>query len=147
MLWILCTKYGKNPSWTEDATGRTRKVNGQTEGQTDRWTDRQGESNIPPTNFVAGGIIRLVILDTLCVHAYAWCSKWDLRKYKNVYLDNVVYFRWNCWFEATLLIWISMQDCPVTPNSIRLSSVTQIARIMGPIWGPPGSCGPQAGPM
>ena len=53
MLLIICTKYGKNPSWTVDATGWTRKVNGQTDGQ----TDRQGESNIPPTpNFVARGI-------------------------------------------------------------------------------------------
>ena len=53
MLLIICTKYGKNPSWTVDATGPTRKVN----GQTDRQTDRQGESNIPPVNFVVGGII------------------------------------------------------------------------------------------
>ena len=36
MLLIICTKYGKNPSWTVDATGRTRKVNRQTDGQTDR---------------------------------------------------------------------------------------------------------------
>ena len=44
MLLIICTKFGKNPSWIVDVTGRTRKVN----GQTDRQTDRQGESNIPP---------------------------------------------------------------------------------------------------
>ena len=44
MLLIMCTKYGKNPSYSVDATGRTRKVNRQTDGQ----TDRQGESNIPP---------------------------------------------------------------------------------------------------
>ena len=36
MILIICTKYGKNPSWTVDATGRTRNVNGQTDGQTDR---------------------------------------------------------------------------------------------------------------
>ena len=36
MPLIICTKYGKNPSRTVDATGRTRKVNGQTDGQTDR---------------------------------------------------------------------------------------------------------------
>ena len=40
MLLIICTKYGKNPSWTVDATWRTRKVNGQTDRQTDRRTDR-----------------------------------------------------------------------------------------------------------
>ena len=39
MLLIICTKYGKNPSCTVDATGRTRKVNGQTDRQTDRQTD------------------------------------------------------------------------------------------------------------
>ena len=54
MLVIIYTKYGKNPSGTVDATGRTRKVN----GQSDRQTDRQAESNIPPPppppNFVAG---------------------------------------------------------------------------------------------
>ena len=53
MLLIICTKYRKNPSWTVDATGRTRKFN----GQTDRQTDRQGESNIPPTYCFAGGKI------------------------------------------------------------------------------------------
>ena len=53
MLVIICTKYGKNLSWTVDATGRTRKVNRQTDAQ----TDRQGESNIPPPNFVARGIM------------------------------------------------------------------------------------------
>ena len=56
ILLIICTKYRMNPSWTVDATGRTRKVN----GQTDRRTDRQGESNIPssplPTS-LRGGII------------------------------------------------------------------------------------------
>ena len=51
ILLIICTKYGKNLSRTVDATGWTRKVN----GQTDRRTDRQGESNISPY-FVAEGI-------------------------------------------------------------------------------------------
>ena len=60
MLLIICTKYGKNPSWTVDATGRTRKVNEQTDRQTDRHTDRQTDRQtgwiqyIPPSNFVAG---------------------------------------------------------------------------------------------
>ena len=36
MLLIICTKFGKNPSWTVDATGWTRKVNEQTDRQTDR---------------------------------------------------------------------------------------------------------------
>ena len=35
-LLIICTQYGKIPSWTVDATGRTRKVNEQTNRQTDR---------------------------------------------------------------------------------------------------------------
>ena len=51
MLLIICTKYWKNPSWTVDATGRTRKVN----GQTDRRTDRQTRwIQYTPPNFVAG---------------------------------------------------------------------------------------------
>ena len=48
MLLIIRTKYGKNLSWTVDATVGTRKVNwqtdrrtdGRTDGQTDRQTDR-----------------------------------------------------------------------------------------------------------
>ena len=35
------SKYGKNPSWNVDATGQTRKVNGQKGRQTDRQTERQ----------------------------------------------------------------------------------------------------------
>ena len=50
MLLIICTKYGKIPPWTVYATGQTRKVNGQTEGQTG-WI----QYTIPP-NFVDGGI-------------------------------------------------------------------------------------------
>ena len=38
ILVTICTKYGKNPSGTVDAIGRTRKVNGQTDRQTDRQT-------------------------------------------------------------------------------------------------------------
>ena len=30
---------------------------------------------------------------------------------------------------------------------IRMQDVTQIAKLMGPTWGPPGSCRPQMGPM
>ena len=79
ILLIICTKYGKNPSWTVDATGRTRNVNGRdgghemltgrdgtgrdrtgrdrTDGRTDGRMDGQGESNTPPPpNFVAKGI-------------------------------------------------------------------------------------------
>ena len=47
MLLIICTKYWKNPSWTVDATGRTRKVNGQTDRQTDGQTDRQTDKVNP----------------------------------------------------------------------------------------------------
>ena len=58
MLLIICTKYGKNPSGTVDATGWTRKVKGQTDTRTDRrtdrQTDRQGESNIPPLTLLRG---------------------------------------------------------------------------------------------
>ena len=39
--------------------GRTDgRTDGQTDGQTDGRTDEQGESSIPPLNFVAGGIKR-----------------------------------------------------------------------------------------
>ena len=38
VLVIICTKYVKNLSRTVDATGRTRKVNGQTARRTDRQT-------------------------------------------------------------------------------------------------------------
>ena len=57
MLLIICTKYGKNPSWTVDATGWTRKVNRQTDGQTDRQT---GWIQYTPPNFVAEGINILI---------------------------------------------------------------------------------------
>ena len=49
VLLIICTKYGKNPFWTVDATGQTRKVNGQTDRQT-------GWIQYNPPNFVAWGI-------------------------------------------------------------------------------------------
>ena len=62
MLVIICTKYGKNPSWTVDAAGRTGKVN----GQTDRQTDRQGESNIPPLTSLRGVyyVVALAVLNS-----------------------------------------------------------------------------------
>ena len=62
MLLIICTKYGKNPSWTVDATGRTRKVNGQRDRQTDGQTNRQTDRVNPiyPPNFVAGSLINAV---------------------------------------------------------------------------------------
>ena len=36
MLVIICTKYGKNPLWTVDATRRPRNVNGQSVDATER---------------------------------------------------------------------------------------------------------------
>ena len=45
MLLIICTKSGKNPSWTVDATERTRDA-GWTDGRTDRRTDGRSETNI-----------------------------------------------------------------------------------------------------
>ena len=62
MLEIICTIYGKKPSGTVDATGRTRKVNGQTDRRTDGQTDRQtGWIQYTPPNFVAGGIIMIIV--------------------------------------------------------------------------------------
>ena len=53
--------------------------------------------------------------------------------------------------HETFLYWY--RDCryyvhEVKPNGAEnTSSVPQIARFTGPIWGPPGSCRPQMGPM
>ena len=51
----ISNKYRKNPSRTVDATGRTRKVNGQMDRQTDRRTDRQtGWIQYTPLNSLRG---------------------------------------------------------------------------------------------
>ena len=71
MLLIICTKYGKNPSWTVDATEQTRDA-GRTDvsqyeqthnmmqvwtgKRTDGQTDGRSETNIPPNNFVVCGV-------------------------------------------------------------------------------------------
>ena len=39
------------------------------------------------------------------------------------------------------------KDTVPTIGSTRVKSYTQIAKFMGPTWGPPGSCRPQMGPM
>ena len=38
-----------------------------------------------------------------------------------------------------ICLWAIPQEVPM--------NLTQIAKFMGPTWGPPGSCGPQLGPM
>ena len=50
MLLIICTKYGKNPSWTVDATGWTRDA-----GRTDGRMDGRSETNTPPTTSLCVG--------------------------------------------------------------------------------------------
>ena len=70
MLVIICTKYGKNPSRTVDGTVRTRKVNGQTDRQTDRQTGWI-QYPPPPPNFVAGGI-KTLWKRILYVKCYRW---------------------------------------------------------------------------
>ena len=43
---------------------------------------------------------------------------------------------------------LSLPDCGSTRGKLFASQTTsQIARLMGPTWGPPGSCQPQMGPM
>ena len=49
------------------------------------------------------------------------------------------YYLNQCW----LLIIIYLCHSPVS----NFAASTQIARFMGPTWGPPGSCRPQMGPM
>ena len=63
-----------------------------------------------------------------------WCRQWLGAGQKNShYLDQ-------CWLDYRRIY--------ASPglNEI-VSSWSQIARFMGPIWGPPGSCRPQMGPM
>ena len=65
MLLIICTKYGKNPV---DATGRTRKVNRQTDRRTDGQTDRVNP--IYPPNFVAGVIMTITFFSDFIKNTY-----------------------------------------------------------------------------
>ena len=46
-------------------------------------------------------------------------------------------------------VWISIKITPkcVPVGPIDNKSTSQIAKFMGPTWGPPGSCRPQVGPM
>ena len=56
----ICKKKFLNPLKRIRVIIRTpthRRTDGRTDRQTDRRTDEQGESSIPPLNFVAGGII------------------------------------------------------------------------------------------
>ena len=60
----ICKKKNLNPLKRIRVIIRTPthgRTDGQTDRQTDRRTDEQGESSIPPLNFVAGGITILVI--------------------------------------------------------------------------------------
>ena len=52
----ICKKKFSNPLKRIRVIIRTT-THGRTDGQTDRRTDKQGESSIPPLNFVLGGII------------------------------------------------------------------------------------------
>ena len=47
---------------------------------------------------------------------------------------------------VTISLWIKMLYSPPKEKSTRFAP-TQIARFIGPTWGPPGSCRPQVGPM
>ena len=48
------------------------RTDGRTDGQTDRRTDEQGESSIPPLNFVSGGITRASSEETTNMTVSAW---------------------------------------------------------------------------
>ena len=61
---------------------------------------------------------------------------------------------WPLWGESTGDWWIFLskdQLCGkcfhLMMSSCGLATITQIAKFMGPTWGPPGSCRPQMGPM
>ena len=56
------------------------------------------------------------------------------------------------WLQEQFALWLGF----VNPQAYfkctdtflqEYKEITQIARIMGPTWGPPGSCQPQVGPM
>ena len=112
MPLIICTNYGKIPSWTVNATGRSRKVNGQTGGQTDIQTDRQGESNPPPPpppNFVAGVMKRFssIRLDTgaewYMIYIYGDCMFYRTKNIYGLYK----------WYHFTITLVQSCLQCNI----------------------------------
>ena len=96
MLLIICTKFGKNPSWIVDVTGRTRKVNGQTDRQTDR------VNPISPPNLVAGGITIIYIL--FCMSLYTEISGMAQRYFNKFRTCKIMIDRQNCNFANNDII-------------------------------------------
>ena len=60
------------------------RTDGRTDRQTDRRTDEQGESSIPPLNFVSGGYNEVCIILSALFNIVVWSAKIDShRKYVN----------------------------------------------------------------
>ena len=89
MPLIICTNYGKIPSWTVNATGRSQRL---TDRQTDRQTYRQGESNPPsppPPQLRCGGY------ETIFFHS-SWYRRWmihDIYQWGLYVLSDKKYLR------------------------------------------------------
>ena len=67
-------------------------------------------------------------------------NSWYMRARYAIYSVSLTYDLWSA-FASALICVISCH------NVICCLIATQIARSMGPTWGPPGSCRPQMGPM
>ena len=52
--------------------------------------------------------------------------------------------KWSCWITSILT---RTFHCKTYQRLKSVGVLTQIAKFMGPTWGPPGSCWPQMGPM
>ena len=52
-----------------------------------------------------------------------------------------------CYYWCETEIWKHSYLRNISQETVNITFTTQIARFMGPTWGPPGSCRPQMGPM
>ena len=118
------------------------KTDGRTDGRTDRRTDEQGESSIPPLNFVSGGIImnctiskelyncqyfndckQEIHLKLTFAHFCKFCTR-----PLTYHLGRVVYIcvnkLWYHWFRNQTTIWINTDLFSVGTLGTNLSEIS-----------------------
>ena len=82
-----------------------------------------------PNSYFMGYILTASTID---------CGLWEFR-YTPIYISDLK-------LPLSNIVIAPISVIPTKPNTAK-PCASQIARFMGPPWGPPGSCRPQVGPM
>ena len=96
--------------------------------------------------FLLGCIIHSVFISSHQLFISLW--SWEIPLINHLVSQEMGYVKiTSLWFSTDVISSDAKFTLGIRENILSFVMTSQIAKFMGPTWGPPGSCRPQIGPM